>query len=119
MTQTAGTRRPTAPRRRRPDGSTIAILTVIGLTMVGSAAFIVWGLVNVQDDQIPLLAYGFVVLGASFGALAVASLVAMWRAASRSRAGRALLLAIIGGLSALAAIGCFTASALLALVWNS
>ena len=73
----------------------------------------------VDEEQIPLLASGFVVLGASFAAIAIGALVGMWRAASRAAGGRALALAIVGGLAGMAAIGCFTVTALSALVWNS
>ena len=87
--------------------------------MIGSIVFIGYVVLRVEDGQIPLLAMGFVVLGGSFAAIAIGSLVGMWRAASRARGGRALGLAIFGGLASLAAIGCFTVAALSALVWNS
>jgi membrane-bound metal-dependent hydrolase YbcI (DUF457 family) len=92
---------------------------VVTLAMIGSLAYIGYVVLRVRDNQIPLLAYGFVVLGASFAAIAVGSLIGMWRAASRSRAGRAFALAIFGGLAALAAIGSFTVAALSTLVWNT
>jgi hypothetical protein len=94
-------------------------LVVVALALVGSAAYIAWVVLEVDEGQLELLAYGFVVLGASFAAIAVGSLVGMWRAASRARGGRALILAIVGGLAALAAIGCFTVSVVSALVWTS
>lgn len=94
-------------------------LVVVLVAMLGSVAFIGWVVLRVRDDQIPLLAVGFVVLGGSFTAIAVASLVGMWRAASWSRSGRAFALAIIGGLAGLAAIGSFAVAALLTLVWNT
>jgi hypothetical protein len=94
-------------------------LVLVGLVMLGSTAFIGWVTLNVQDNQIPLLAVGFVALGASFAALAIGSLVGMWRAASRARGGRAFVLAIVGGMAGLGAIGAFTVTALLALVWSS
>lgn len=94
-------------------------LIVVALAMIGSIAFIGWVVLRVRDDQIPLLAVGFVVLGASFAAVAIGSLIGMWRAASRARGGRALALAIVGGLAGLTAIGCFTVAALSTLVWNT
>lgn len=94
-------------------------LVLVGLVMLGSTAFIGWVVLNVQDDQIPLLAVGFVALGASFAAIAVGSLVGMWRAASRARGGRAFVLAIVGGMAGLGAIGTFTVTALLMMVWSS
>jgi hypothetical protein len=92
---------------------------VIGLAMIGSIAYLGYVVARVEEDQIPLLASGFVVLGACFAAVALWALVGMWRAASRARGGRALGLAIVGGLAGLGAIGCFTVAALAALVWNT
>lgn len=92
---------------------------VVALAFVGSLLFIGWVVLAVDEDQIPLLASGFVVLGASFAAIAIGTLLGMWRAASRANGRRALLLAIVGGIAGMAAIGCFTVSALSALVWNS
>lgn len=92
---------------------------VIGLAMLGSAAYIGYVVLRVEEDQIPLMATGFVVLGASLAALAAWCVYGMWKAASRARGGRAFGLAIVGGLAGLGAIGCFTVAALSALVWNS
>lgn len=92
---------------------------VVALAFVGSLLFIGWVVIAVDEEQIPLLASGFVVLGASFAAIAVGTLLGMWRAASRAKGRRALLLAIVGGLAGMAAIACFTVAALSALVWNS
>lgn len=94
-------------------------LIVVAVAMVGSIAYIGYVVLRVRDNQIPLLAVGFVVLGASFAAIGIGSLIGMWRAASRSRGGRALALAIVGGLAGLTAIGCFTVAALSMLVWNT
>ena len=106
-----------APARRSIRLSIPAI--VIGLAMFGSIGYILYVVAQVEEDQIPMLASGVVVLGASFAAIALWSIVGMWRAASRARGGRALGLAIFGGLAALGAIGCFTVAALAALVWNA
>lgn len=92
---------------------------VIALAIVGSSIFIVYVVLNVEDQQIPLMASGFVVLGASLAAVAIWSLLGVWRAASRARGGRALGLAIFGGLAGLGAIGCFTVAALASLVTNT
>ena len=113
-----------APRGRRPGPHLGPIritfpLVVVLVAMIGSLAFIAYVVLRVEDNQIPLLAVGFVVLGASFAALAIGALMGMWRAASMARAGRALALAIFGGLAGLAAIGAFTVAALSALVWNT
>jgi hypothetical protein len=92
---------------------------LVTLALLGSAAFIGYVTFRVEDQQIPLLAAGFGVLGACFAAIAIGALVEMWRAASRARAGRALGLAIVGGIAGLIAIGCFTFTALATLVWST
>ena len=109
------------PSRRLRSGSLRISLAmvVVGLALVGSLGYIAWVVREISDDQIPMLATGFVVLGASLAAIAIGALVGMWRAASRARGGRALALAILGGLAGLAAIGAFTIAALSALVSGS
>jgi hypothetical protein len=95
------------------------VSVLITLVLIGSLVFIVYVTFKVHDGQIPLLAAGFVAFGAAWAAIAVAALVAMWRAASYARTGRATALAIAGGVAGLGAIGCFAIAALLTLVWNT
>jgi hypothetical protein len=113
--------RPATPASGRHVGPipVTPVSVVVALAMVGSIVFILYVVLAIDEQQIPLLASGFAVLGASFVAVAIGSLVGMWRAASRARAGRAVGLAIAGGIAGLAAIGCFTATALAAMVWTS
>lgn len=113
--------RPATPAPGRHVGPipVTPVSVVVALAMVGSIVFILYVVLAIDEQQIPLLASGFAVLGASFVAVAIGSLVGMWRAASRARAGRAVGLAIAGGIAGLAAIGCFTATALAAMVWTS
>ena len=113
---------PVPPRRRGLYLGPIKItpaLVLVAIALLGSAAFVLYVTLEVEDEQIPLLAAGFGVMGASFAAIAIGSLVGMWRAASRARAARALGLAIVGGAAALIAIGCFTFTALATMVWNT
>jgi hypothetical protein len=92
---------------------------VVALVLLGSLIFIGYVTVSVHDGQIPLLAVGFVAFGAGWAAVAIGALLGMWRAASYARTGRATVLAILGGIAGLAAIGCFAITALLTLVWNT
>jgi hypothetical protein len=92
---------------------------VIGLTMVASIIFIGYVVLRIEDNQIPLMATGFVVLGASLAAVAAWCVIGIWRSASRARGGRAFALAIVGGLAGIGAIGCFTVAALSSLVLSS
>ena len=104
---------PRKPRRISIPG------IVIGLTMVASIIFIGYVVLRIEDNQIPLMATGFVVLGASLAAVAAWCVIGIWRSASRARGGRAFALAIVGGLAGLGAIGCFTVAALSSLVLNT
>jgi hypothetical protein len=118
----AGVRVP-APERRRgrsigPLPITPAVI-LVALALIGSMAFIAYVVIAIDEEQIPLLAAGFAVLGACFVAIAIGALMGMWRAASRAAGGRALLLAIVGGIAGMAAIGCFAVTALSAMVWTS
>lgn len=109
------------PREGRYIGPlriTLAVI-VVALAFIGALAWIGYVVIAIDEEQIPLLAYGFVVLGACFAAIAIGALLGMWRAASRAAGGRALVLAIIGGLAGMAAIGCFTVTALSAMVWTT
>jgi hypothetical protein len=94
-------------------------VVLVAIAIVGYVAFIMYVVFRVEDEQIPLLGAGFGVLGASFAAIAIGSLVGMWRAASRARTGRAFGLAIVGGIAGLVAIGCFTFTMLATMVWRS
>jgi len=96
------------------------ISLVVGIAFVGSAAFIAYAIIKVRDtSQIPMLSTGFAVLGLAFVAVAIGALIQLWRAAMGRRMGRAMGLAVLGGLLGLAAIGCFTATIVLALLWKS
>jgi hypothetical protein len=59
------------------------------------------------------------VLGIAVGAIAAAAAVDLYRSAADDRSGRALLLAIGGGIAAIAAFGCLAAAAVLALLWRA
>lgn len=96
------------------------IRLVIGIAFLGSGAFIAYAIIRVRDtSQIPMLSAGFAVLGLATAAMAVAALIELWRSASVGRNGRALALAIVGGVVGLGAIGCFTLTVLLAMLWRS
>jgi hypothetical protein len=126
----AGTNRaPASPRRtaaRGPLGPHIGpfritpIRVVLAIAFLGSLAYIGWAILRVRDSsQIPMLTSGFAILGVAFAALAIGALIQMWRAAMWTRTSRATLLAIGGGLAGLAAIGCFTLTVVLALLWKT
>lgn len=93
---------------------------LVAVAFVGSLGYIVWAILRVGDSsQIPMLSAGFGVLGVAFAAVALGGLISLWRAAAAERSGRALILAVAGGLAGLAAIGCWTVAVVLALLWRS
>ena len=96
------------------------IRAVVAIAFVGSSAYIGYAILKVRDTaQIPMLSSGFAVLGLAFVAVALGAVIQLWRAASEARGGRAMVLAIGGGLAGLAALGCFTLTVVLALVWKA
>jgi uncharacterized membrane protein YedE/YeeE len=93
---------------------------VVAIAFLGSAAFIAYAVLRVRDaSQIPMLSSGFAILGIAFAAMALGAVISLVRSANEGRAGRATALGIGGGIAGLAAIGCFTAAALFALLWTS
>ena len=92
---------------------------VLGLALLGSIGFIAYVVLRIEDNQIPLVAAGFVALGGTLALIALWCLYGIWRAASRARGGRALLLSIIGGLAGLGAIGSFAVAAVSMMVSSS
>ena len=96
------------------------IQLVVGIAFLGSSAFILFAVLRVRDSsQIPMLSAGFAILGLSFGAVAIGAVINLWRAAIRLRTARSMGLAIVGGLSGMAAIGCFAVAVILALLIRS
>jgi hypothetical protein len=105
------------PQRRRFSITPLTVAAVLVLiALIGSAAYILYVVTQVEDEQIGLLGAGFGVMGASFAAIAIGTIFGMWRAASGARGRRAFALAIVGGIAGLLAIGCFTFTALAVLV---
>ena len=106
----AASPRPTSGPRISP----IAVILVIAL--VGSIAYLLFAITVRDSSQIPLLVSGAVVLGIVFTALAAFSARAVWRAGIEARNGRALLLGVVGGISAIIAAGCFAGAVILSLL---
>jgi uncharacterized membrane protein YedE/YeeE len=120
----------TAPRRVQGAGRRrgarlgplpiTAVSVVVALAFFGSLAFIAYAVIGVRDSrQIPMLSAGSAVLCVAFVAIALGALINLWRAGARGRTGSAMALAIVGGFCGLSAIGCFTITAILALLWKS
>jgi hypothetical protein len=117
-------RRGAAERASATFGSGSLRISPLALLVSGAIVFAIfyisWAVFKVRDvAQIPMLSTGFLVLGLAFAVIAVSAALRMWGAAERARTGRAMLLAVGGGLFGLAAIGCLTVTVLFALVWRS
>lgn len=96
------------------------IRVLVALAFAGSTGYIAWAILRVRDSsQIPMLSAGFAVLGVAFASVALAAVIGLWRAANAERSGRAMLLALGGGIAALGAIGCWAIAVVLALLWRS
>ena len=85
----------------------------LAIAIIGSIVYMVF-VISVRDSsQIPLMASGAVVLAIVFAALAIYSLRAVLRAGLEPNAGgRAMLVALLGGVAAIAAAG-FAAGAII------
>lgn len=118
---------PQAPESRKRDadspGSGPLGITPIRVTilvaLLGSVAYLAYAVTVRDASQIPMLASGAAVLGIVFAVLAVAGLVATWRAGTEGRGGRAFTSAVLGGVAAMIAAGCLAGALILALVWRA
>ena len=100
--------RPATPAPDAPSGRRISPgVVILAIALVGSVAFMLYTITVRDVSQIPLFASGAVVLGLVFGALAVYSLRATWRAGVAERNGRAVALGLLGGFAAMISAGCF------------
>lgn len=86
------------------------------VALVGSVAYLAFAITVRDASQIPMLSSGAAVLGLVFAALAGLGAVATWRAGIEGLARRAFVLAVLGGVAAVIAAGCFAAAIVLGLV---
>jgi hypothetical protein len=112
----AGARREVSPGRRVGPVPITPTGVLLVIALFGSLAYVVYALTVRDATQIPLLASGAVVLGIVFAAIAVVGARATWRSSVDGRDARAFAHAIVGGLAALAAAGCFAAAVILFLI---
>jgi hypothetical protein len=91
----------------------------LAIALVLSVVYGIYALTVRDTSQIPLLASGAVVVGIAFGALALYSLSAVWRAGTDGRGGRAILHGIVGGVAAMVAAGCLAVAIILFMLAGS
>ena len=91
-------------------GILIVVALILSLAYLGYA-------IGVRDaSQIPLLVSGAVVLGLVFVAIAVVGGRATWRSSVERHDARAFGHALLGGIAALIAAGCFSGAVILYLI---
>jgi hypothetical protein len=107
--------RPSETRRIGPIPITVTGVLIV-IALFGSLAYLFYA-VSVRDaSQIPLLASGAVVLGIVFAAIAFVGGRAAWRSSVGGRDARAFGHALVGGIAALVAAGCFAGAVILFMV---
>ncbi len=93
---------------------------VLVLGFVGSLAYIAWAIVKVRaSTQIPMVTFGFGVLGIVFAAASAGGAVRMWQAWKGGFQAQTLLFAVFGGIAGMLALGCFAGALVLSLVWGA
>ncbi len=88
---------------------------MLAIALIGSLIFGIYAVTVRDSSQIPLLAAGGVAMGIVFIALAIYSLRIVWRAGIEGRGGRALLVAVGGGIAFIIGAG-FIAGAMILLL---
>ena len=91
-------------------------LVILAIALIGSLAFAAYAVTVRDTSQIPLFASGGVALGIVFSALALYLLRATWRAGVEERGGRALGLAVAGGIAAIIGFSCIAGAVILFLL---
>ncbi len=111
------------PLRNRAGARHRTIVTparlMLLVALVGSVVFLAWGILTRGPTQVPVLITGLGILGLTLATVAVGGAVVAWRSGTRGRGGRAFLAAFLGGIIAIAAFVCFTAAAILTLLWRA
>jgi hypothetical protein len=111
-----------AVRAREPEGMRLGPIPInatgvlIVVALLGSIVYLAFTITVRDASQIPLLASGAVVLGLVFVAIAVVGARATWRSSVGGRDARAFAHALVGGIAALVAAGCFAGAIILFLI---
>lgn len=90
-------------------------LVILSILSIGSLAFLAFALTS-HTTPVPVLLSSAVVTGLAFAVDAAVASFMTWRAGQNGEGGKALLLALIGGTSAVVAAGAFAGTLILALL---
>ncbi len=94
-------------------------LVLLGIAVGVAGAFIAWGLLSRDAEQVPMLASGLLVMGIVLALAAAVAARDTYRAARAGYAGRAFVLALVGGSLAVAAAVSTAGASILAMIWVS
>jgi hypothetical protein len=109
------------PRRRGPHLGPIAITPLrvfLLIALVGGVAFLLWSVLVRDQLQVPMMATGFAICGIVFAVMAVLAVISVVRSGRAGRDGTAVLTALVGGLLAVASMGCLAAAVIFSMIWG-
>jgi hypothetical protein len=117
----ARARSSSAPRRRGPHIGPLRITPArvfLVVALLGGLGFLAYSIFFRDALQVPLMATGFAICGIAFAIAAFMSLVGVVSAGHEGRDGRAFFTSLVGGLLALAAMGCLAAAVIMGMIWT-
>jgi hypothetical protein len=88
------------------------------IALIGGLAFLAYSVFVRDTLQVPLMASGFAVCGIVLAIAAAMSVRAVVRAGRERRDGTAVLLALVGGLFAVASLMSLAGAVIMALIWG-
>jgi drug/metabolite transporter (DMT)-like permease len=109
-----------APRRRGPHLGPLRITPArlfLFLALLGGIGFLAYSILVRDVLQVPLMATGFAICGIVLAIAALISLAGVISAGREGRDGRAFFTSLVGGLLALAAMGCLAAAVSMGMIW--
>ena len=113
--------RSSAPRRRGPHIGPLRITpgrVFLFVALLGGLGFLAYSIFFRDALQVPLMATGFAICGIAFAIAAFMSLAGVISAGHEGRDGRAFFTSLVGGLLALAAMGCLAAAVIMGMIWT-
>ena len=93
-------------------------LVILSILSIGSLVFLAFAMTS-HTTPVPVLLSSAVVVGLAFGVDTVVASFMTWHAGQNGEGGRALLLALVGGTSAVIAAGAFAGTLILVLLLKS
>ena len=111
----------TSTRRRGPHIGPLRITPArvfLLVALLGGLGFLAYSIFFRDALQVPLMATGFAICGIVFGIAAFMCLGGVISAGHERRDGRAFFTALVGGLLALGAMGCFAAAVIMGMIWT-